>query len=110
MSTRRIYPSPVIKETSKVIVSREASTNQIVNSALQLLSGQIEVLRVKSSMGATLEDSEIKNLRMLIQSLVDLRKDERDQEKHDDVTEKIKNMTDEELVQYIESVKSKEKA
>jgi len=109
VSRKLIYPKTIHAETKQVVVSRETSTNAVVSSALNIIANQIEVMRVSSSMGGSLEDNQLKNLRVLIQSLVELRKDEREQEKHDNIHEKIKAMTDEELFAYYKSLENKEK-
>lgn len=92
-----MYPKPVMRSIPTV-VTRETSTNSVINSALDIISGQVELLRVKSAFGAPLESEEVKNLRSYVQSLTELRKDERQQELHDRLPEGLEDLTTEELI------------
>lgn len=92
------YPRPKVVRKTYAVVTRETSTNVVIQDALSILSDQINLLRIKSGHGATLEDQDIKNLRTFVQSLVELRKDERAQEVHDNVSGELKDMSMEELL------------
>ena len=105
MSVKRSqYPRPVVKRPLTV-VTRETSTNVVISDALSIISDQIQILKVKSAFGASLEADEVKNLRSYVQSLTELRRDERDQEKHDKVSEELGDLTNDELIKLLQDNK-----
>jgi len=95
------YPSRPVVSAPRSVVMRERTTNSAINDALAIIGSQLDILKVKASFGAGLEDAEIKNLRTYVQSLTELRRDERDQEKHDNVSDTTGNMTNAELVKML---------
>lgn len=95
------YPKPSLISAPRQVVMRERTTNSAINDALGIISSQLDLLKVKASFGAGLEDVEVKNLRTYVQSLTDLRRDERDQEKHDNISDTTGNMTNAELVKML---------
>lgn len=95
------YPRPAVLNAPRTVVMRERTTNSAINDALGIIGAQLDLLKVKASFGAGLEDAEVKNLRIFVQSLTDLRRDEREQDKHDKVDETSGNMTNAELVKIL---------
>lgn len=95
------YPSRPVVSAPRSVVMRERTTNSAINDALAIIGSQLDLLKVKASFGAGLEDVEVKNLRAYVQSLTELRRDERDQEKHDNVSDTTGNMTNAELVKML---------
>ena len=91
------YPRPPITTRPRVIVSRETSTAHVINDALSILAEQIQLLKVKSNFGQTLETDDQRNLRTMVQSVLEIQKNEREQEKHEGVEATLAALTPEEL-------------
>jgi len=93
----KLLPSK-LKRKAQVIV-RETSASVVLDDALSILNNEIQRFRVKSNSGFSLEAEEAKVLRTYIQSLVELSREQREQEKHDGLSETLDGMTDAELLE-----------
>lgn len=94
---RKIKPAAVIV--------RETSASTVLSDALSIVNNEIQRMKVKSSQGFGMDLDEVKILRTHIQSLVDLSKEQREQEKHDGTMQTLENMTPQELLEYYEQLK-----
>ena len=83
---------------SVVVVRREKSVDTIMADAVGILAAQIEHLRIKSR--DQLNEKDVKALHSLITSLTMLSREEREREKADELSERLKNMSDAELLAY----------
>lgn len=105
--------SKLIPEKSRRTVTtivRQTSAAVVLEDALSILNNEIQRYRVKSSQGFGLDPEEAKILRTYIQSLVDLSKEQRNQEMHDGLQESMNKMTDAELLQlYQEKLEDSKK-
>jgi hypothetical protein len=99
-SPRRAIASAIVRETN---------TASALSDALSILNDQIQILRVKSNTGYSLDSEQIKSLRTLVQSICDISREEREQDKHDGLSEELKNMTEQEVFQLYQEKTSKEK-
>jgi hypothetical protein len=79
----------------------------VLSDALSILNDQIQILRVKSNSGYSLDVDQVKTLRTLVQSIVDISREEREQDKHDNIAEDFKNMSEHELLQLYHDSKEK---
>lgn len=97
MAGRKIVYKPMNLEGS-TLVDRAAGVSQTLNTALATLSEQIQKLSLKSR-ATTFTHEESKILGTYIKALVDLSKEERERDKTDKELEKLKDLTDAELLE-----------
>jgi protein subunit release factor A len=91
-------------------MDRAEGVNSTLNLALGTLSEQLQKLALKSR-AATFTGEEARVLTHYIKALVELSKEEREREKSDKDLEKLKDMTDAELLElantHLKSVEAK---
>lgn len=92
--------SNLLAKTRRIanVVVRETSTDAVLSDALSIINSQVQIMRVKSSAGYGLDGEEIKQLRVLVQSLCDISREEREQSKHDGLDDALKNMSEAEIL------------
>lgn len=101
--------SNLLAKTRRVanVVVRETNTDSVLSDALSIINSQVQIMRVKSSQGFSLEAEEIKTLRTLVQSICDISREEREQSKHDGLDDAFKNMSEAELLQLYQDKSKK---
>ncbi len=97
----KLIPSTV-KRTINTVV-RQTSAATVLDDALSILNNEIQRYRVKSGQGFSLDAEEAKILRTYIQSLVELSREQRNQELHDGLQESMDKMTDAELLEMYQT-------
>ncbi len=89
----------IIKPTHEraIIVDRVDGINNTVNTALAVVSEQLQKMALKSK-ASTFTDAEARTLQTYIKALVDLSREERERDRSDIELEKLKNLSDSELL------------
>jgi signal transduction histidine kinase len=95
----KLIPAGLQRRPVNSAVVRETNTASALSDALSILNDQIQILRVKSNTGYSLDQEQIKSLRTLVQSICDISREEREQDKHDGLDDALKNMSEQELLQ-----------
>ena len=94
------YPKTAPKHAGRVInVQADSTVNDVINNALGIIKQQVDTLSAKSRLGGSLPDTDVKNLRTYIQSLVELSREERERTKAEGVEEWLSKLTVEELIE-----------
>ncbi len=92
---RKLVPQP---NQRVILVDRAEGIQNTLNTALAIVSEQLQKLALKSK-ASTFTDQESRVLQSYIKSLVDLSKEEREREKSDIELDKLKNLSDAELLE-----------
>ena len=90
VSTQKRYVSTVVKAQS---------TESIIDDAKSIIRDQITRYKIQSSQGLELDDSEAKKLRIYIQSLMEMSREEREIEKSDKLADMLQGLSNEELLE-----------
>lgn len=102
-----IIPTTIRRRAGEsAIVVREKSIASVLNDAASILADQIQKVRIESANG-TLDTEDAKKLRLFIQSAIDIQREEREQDKHDGLDKRLKEMSESELLEYYESESKK---
>lgn len=83
-------------------VTKQSSTSGMVDDALSIVDEQLEKIKIRSR-HESFEMEDMKILQLLIKSLVDLSKEEREREKSEKDMEDLSKLTHEELLQLASS-------
>lgn len=87
------------------IVDRIADTQHSLNHALNTLNNEVKKLRVKSYMNdIPLSMQEIKSLNDCIKSLLSTQRQQLEAMKSEELTKKLSEMSDEQLLEYAKTV------
>lgn len=81
-----------------ISVQSESNVNDVINNALGIIKQQVDTLGAKSRMGGSLQDQDVKNLRIYIQSLVELSREDRERTKHDGIEDWLAALSTDELI------------
>lgn len=99
---------PIRRKTAAYVVTREASTDRMVNDAMSILGEQIEKLKLKSRAGI-FDMPEAHLLKTYIKSLVELSAEEREIAKQAQEND-LSKLTNEQLLELAQSELQKAKA
>jgi hypothetical protein len=91
-----------------VEISTVSKTSRILEDALTIISEQISTFKAISGRNNMLDEKQAKLLEGYIKSLVILSKEEREREKSEKDLEAIANMSNEQLIEYLEKAKGGE--
>lgn len=79
-------------------VKTETNVQDVINQALGIIKQQVDTIAAKSRLGGSLPDHDVKALRVHVQSLVELSREDRERAKHDGIEEWVAQLSTEELV------------
>lgn len=97
---RRIQLSS--KKSIAYPVTKQSSTSSMLDDALSIVGEQVDKLKLRSR-HEVFESEDIKTLHILIKSLVDLSKEEREREKSEKDMEDLSKLSHEELLELASS-------
>lgn len=89
------------KHAGRVVnVKTETDVSDVLNRALGVIKQQVDNIAAKSRLGkeSVLPEHDIKTLRSLVQSLVEVSREDRERTKHDGIEDWIAQLSTEELV------------
>lgn len=95
------FKLPVKRKTSAYVVTREASTENMVNDAMSILGEQLEKLKLKSRSG-TFDVTEADLLKTYIKSLCELSREEREITKQAQEND-LSKLTNEQLLELAQA-------
>lgn len=97
---KTLIPSTIRRRAGETaIVVREKSIASVLADASAILADQIQKIRIEAING-TLDNEDVKKLRLIVQSACDIQREEREQDKHDGLNEQLKHMSTDELLEY----------
>ena len=98
MRPKVILPPP--KHAGRIInVQQQSTVTDVMATALGIIKQQVDNLSAKSRMGGALPAQEAKNLRIYVQSLMELSREERERTKHDGIEDWLAEMSTDELIE-----------
>lgn len=76
------------------------SADRILEDTKRIIGAQIERLKIKAVQGYSLEAAEVKQLEQYINTLLKIKKDEREEAQQEDIQKRLKSMSEKELLEY----------
>jgi hypothetical protein len=80
------------------------SIDSVLSTVTDIFGQQVDRFRIKSSLSAGLNHVELKNLVEIMKALTALQKHQHELSKTDALTDKLKTMTDEQLLEYAKTI------